>query len=312
MKPSKEARFMTRYLAPVLLLVLSLSHARAAHAQLDAPVWYVQYRVTVKADFTQPDGAWTRVYKVDNSFATTVKLDMRNQGQVLSLNMQRFDPEKMKNMTPADQLKLSQDMLNAMQDCANWMQGPIEGLDDTIGMRNHMIAVSVPVRIHYELTANGHDVVDEMGSHWDSFEQTTASFSGGNVYTSPDQARFEMNTATKKYWLSLPFTFQDMNDPQKEIEWVTVRKSKAVGAAAWDPEERSTSSTGLDLIGDAFRPDPPFANGGLIPVIEGTLDSSGRISGERSYTGHTARTGPNVPVTLTYRYTVTQTPPAKK
>jgi hypothetical protein len=248
------------------------------------------------------------VWKVDNVFENTVKLDMRNMGQVLSMDMSKFDQAKMQNMSPAEQLKMSQQMLDAMQNCANWMQGPVENVDDSEALRAHMVAVSVPVNINYDLMVTGNDLVSEMGSHYDVVEHTTALYSGGKLYCSPDQVKFEMNSSSRKYWLSIPFTFRDMEGKGIDVDFVTMRKSREPGTTAWKEDETTTNKMSIDLIGEGFRPDP-LPNGAQVPLIEGTLDASGRISGEKSFMGHTDRTGPDVPVTLTYKYTVTQTPP---
>ena len=85
---------------------------------------------------------------------------------------------------------------------------------------------------------------------------------------------------------------------------------RAHGATAWEPEETHTEETGVDVLGESFRFDTLPA-GQTIPIIEGTTDASGKVAGVKSYTGHMDRMGPAVPVTLTYRYTVTKTPPAR-
>jgi hypothetical protein len=304
---------MSRSTAALLPFLVVFSWAGAAHAQLDAPVWYVQYEAKLHTNFTQAGtgmrGGITTVYKIEHTFTNTSKLDMRNPGAVISLDVSKLTGADYTKLSPQEQLKISQQMLDGMQYTANWMQGPMENVDDTDAMHRHMLDVSVPIRISYEETSTGNNLVNEVGTHYDMWEQTTASYSGSNVYASPDQVKFEMNTKTKQYWLVLPFAFQDMNNLGSVVPWVTVRKSRATGAAAWDPEERTTSKTGIDVIGGGFRLKLP-PTGFQAPVIEGTLDGSGRISGTKSFTGHMDRPGADVPVTLTYTYTVTQTPPA--
>jgi len=305
---------MSRSIAPVLVLLACLAGPGAAQAQLDAPVWYVQYEVRVHADATQQGtglrGHTTNVWKIENVFTDTVKLDMRNEGAVLSMDLSKIDMSNYAKLTPQEQLKITQQMMDAMQYTANWMPGPLENLDGQDAMLMHMKDVSVPVRISYESTITGSDLVNETGSHYDYFEQTSAACAGVNVYTSPDQTKFEMNTATHKYWLSLPYAFQSLDGKGDEVQWVTVTKYRAAGTSAWDPEERKTSTAGVDAMGSWFKMDP-LPNGSTQPLIEGTLDASGKISGEKSFIGRTDRSGADVPVTLTYRYTVSQTPPPK-
>jgi hypothetical protein len=240
----------------------------------------------------------------------TVKLDQRTPGQALSIvNGNQFDPAKLAKMTPAEQMKVSQDMLNAMQYAANWMQGAPEGVDGTDAMAAHMKAVSVPVRVNYTMTSTGSDLVDEMGAHFDVDAKTTLTYSGTN-YTDPSRVKFEMNSASKKHWLILPFNFQDMTNQGDALKFVTVRKTRPHGAANWNPAETHTEETGVDALGQSFHFDT-LANGQDIPIIEGTTDATGKVSGTVSYPGHMDRLGANVPVTLTYRYTVTKTPPAR-
>jgi hypothetical protein len=304
---------MTRIFA-LTILVLCVALPVSAQMSLDSDVCYVQYRVTIKADHTTAGKALsegrTIVTKYESVWENTVKLDMRSPGQTLSmLTGNQLDPAKLQKMSPAEQLKFSQDMLNAMQYSANWMQGAPEGLDGGDAMLAHMQSVSVPVRVSFQQTTTGSDLVSEMGSHFDMFEQTTLSYAGTG-YTSPDQVKFEMNSSSKKYWLALPFNFKDMQNQGDALKFVRVSKDRPHGAAAWNPEETHTDETGVDVLGESFRCEANM-NGQQFPTIEGTIDATGNISGEKSFPGHMDRLGPDVPVTLTYRYTVTKAPPAK-
>jgi hypothetical protein len=295
-----------------LSLVVVLGGVSAAHSQMafDSNVAYVDYQVTIKVDHTAQDQGRTITWNYQSVWENTVKLDLRSQGQVLSmLTGNQLDPAKLQNMSPAEQMKMSQQMLEAMQYAANWIQGAPEGVDGGDAMLAHMKAASVPVRVSYTKTTTGNDLVDEMGAHVDTWEQTTLTYAGSG-YTYPDQVKFEMNSSSKKHWLSLPFNFQDMQNQGNALKFVTVSKSRAHGATAWQPEETRSEETGVDVLGESFRFDA-LPNGQTIPIIEGTTDATGKVSGEKSYNGHMDRLGPSVPVTLTYRYTVTKTPPAK-
>lgn len=301
------------FLAPVLGALAFATVARA-ESQLDAPVYYVQYEVTMKVEHTGPSSGMsgaTTAWNIERVFESTIKLDMRNPGQVLSmLEGNQIDPAKYAKMSTAEQLKYAQQMTDAMQYTANWMPGPVELGDAPDAMMTHMQAVSVPVRIHYDRLTTGNNLASETGGHFDYFEQASASFNGGKVYTSPDQAKFELNSASKKYWLSLPYTYQDLNTTTRDLKWLTVMKHRPTGTTAWGPEERKTDESLLDYLGQTFKFDP-LPNGSQMPLIEGTLPASGPISGVKSFTGHMDETGPDVPVTLTYQYTVTTTPPAR-
>lgn len=306
---------MKRSFAPVLFLLLLAMSAPAVRAQFDAPVWYVQYEVSMTLDKTVPGtgqrGPTTTVWKIERTFESAVKLDMRNMGQVLSMmEGNQLDPEKFKKMSMAEQLQYSQQMMDAMQHAANWMPGPYEGGDGQDDMLNHMKSVSVPVRLNYHCLTTGNNLVNETGSHYDYFEETTAAFTGGLAYTSPDQTKFEMNESTHKYWLSLPWSYTDMNTALNEVHWLTVTKYRDAGTTAWGPEERGTNDSGIDRIGGSFKFDA-LPNNATMPLIEGTFDGSGKISGVKSFTGRLSETGPDIPVTLTFKYTVTTTPPAR-
>jgi hypothetical protein len=276
---------------------------------IDSDIAYVNYQVAVNVDHTKTENGLTTTWKYDSVWENTVKLDVRSPGQVLSVvTGNQFDPAKMAKMTPAEQMKMSQDMLNAMQYTANWIQGAPAGVDGGDAMLAHMKAVSVPVRISYTMTSTGSDLVDEMGEHYDTWSQTTVTYAGTG-YTSPSEVKFEMNSASKKHWLMLPFNFKDVQDQGNVLKWVTVSKSRKHGAAAWNPEETNTQETLLDALGESFRFNEIPA-GQTIPIVEGSTDAAGKVSGSASYAGYMDRLRRDVPATLTYRYTVTKTPPA--
>jgi hypothetical protein len=305
---SKEELSMIR---TALVFLSCLVPAAVANAQLEAPVWYVQYEVTMKADHTASDSRGiTTASKLNTSFSSSAVLDMRNPGQVLSMDYSGMDAEKMKNMTVAEQMKISQQMMEAMQYTANWMRGPRDVGSESDAMMKQMLSETVPIEISFERITTGNNLPDETGGRYDSYHQTTASASGGSLYTHNDQVKFEINTASKKYWLMLPHAGQDLNTAANDLKWVDVTKTRKTGATAWENEDRKTRETAIDF-GNGFKLDPQ-PGGGESMLIVGTLDPSGKISGEKSFTGRLGVTGADVPVTVTYQYTVTQTPPAKK
>ena len=300
---------MTRILALATALVCATAFTAGAQVSFDSNVCYVAYQVKMNADHTETGGGRTTTWKYESVWDNTVKLDVRSPGQVLSMVTANIDPAKLQKMSPTEQLQYSQNMINAMQYTANWIPGAPEGVDGGDAMLAHMKAVSVPVRVSYTKTTTGNDLVDGRGDHWDTWEQTTLTYAG-NAYTSPDQAKFEMNTASKKHWLSLPFGFKDVENQGNVLKWVTVSKARKHGATAWDPEQTHTDESVLDAVGGSFRFDQIPA-GETTPIIEGTTDATGKVSGTQSYAGHIDRLGPGVPVTMTYRYAVTTMPPAR-
>jgi hypothetical protein len=296
----------------MLSLMLALA-ASPARGQFDAPAWYVDYEATLKTKHTVPleDGSGTITWTIDRVFSGAGVLDMRNEGAVLSAGADQsmvMDPDKIKSMSPAEQLKLTQQYLDAMQYTANWMPGPLEGMEDLDALRRHMESVSVPVRINYEKFTKG-VTEDELGVKNDYEWRTTATSSSSKIYLG-DQFKFEINTSSKKYWLVLPYHGQDMSGTEG-VEWVETDRRKQVGTSAWGDEERRTWKGFVEqflanfMVGDA-------RDRVKVPVIEGTFGGSGTISGEESFAGSILDGPYTVPVTLTYRYTLTTEPPAKK
>ncbi|HKW13405.1 MAG TPA: hypothetical protein VJS69_02860 [Candidatus Krumholzibacteria bacterium] len=300
---------MTRILALTTAVVCATALTARAQVSFDSNVCYVSYQVKINVDHTSTDQGRTTTWKYESVWDNTVKLDVRSPGQVLSMVTANIDPAKLQKMSPTEQLQYSQNMINAMQYTANWIPNAPEGVDGGDAMLAHLKAVSVPVRVTYTKTTTGDNLGDETGGHYDIWEQTTLTYAG-NAYTSPEQAKFEMNTASKKHWLSLPFNFKDVENQGNVLKWVTVSKSRKHGAAAWDPAETHTDESILDAVGGSFRFDQIPA-GQTTPIIEGTTDATGKVAGTQSYAGHMDRLGPNVPVTMTYHYVVTTTPPAR-
>jgi hypothetical protein len=302
---------MRRYAAPVSFLFFCLAFAPASRAQHDVPVWYIAYDVTVRVDHTasvrpESGGSVTTTIKLERSFSGTAKLDLRNEGSVIVQTRQALmDPDKMKRMSQAEIMKYTQDMLNAMQYTANWMPGPPDLGDEPDAMMRHMKASSFPVRFRYEETRSGSNLVNETGSKFDSLWTRTGTASGGLLYPG-DQIKFEVNTQSNKYWLLLPYGGQDLDPQSRLIKWVTVEKTRAAGAAAWGEETRKTDDSTVDWL-PAFKLELPPGQGEW-PLIEGTIVSPNRITGEKTFTGSYGDGATTVPITVTFRYTVSSQP----
>lgn len=301
---------MKHVFAPALMI--SLAYATTAVAQRDVPVWYVQYEVTMKANHTITEnaaggGTLTTTWSLDRSFSATTKLDMRNEGSVIATTQSATaDPEKFKNMSQAEMMKYSQDMLEAMQYQANWMPGAPELGDGQDAMLNLMRARSVPLRFTYKVTRIGKGLVDEMGTKFDSESIRSGSVSDGMIDPG-DQQKFELNTKTKKYWLLIPHSGQAVDAPKRSLKWETVDKTRSDGQSAWQ-EERKTDDAEADWLPNAFAFDGPGF--GSAPLIEGTLAVTDNITGEQSFAAHFTDGPTTVPVTVKFRYTVSSTPPA--
>ena len=300
---------MRRLFAPLSMLVVVFAPITAVRAQHDVPVWYIQYDVTIKADHSAKNtvgSETTTTWNFERFFAASAKLDMRNEGSVIAQTQSiTADPEKFKNMSQAEMMKYSQDMLAAMQYAANWMPGPNDGATD---MLTYMKANSVPVRFHYVEKTAGNNLTDEMNYKYDYESVRTGTASGGAIYPG-DQHKFEVNTQSKKYWLLLPYTGQNMDGGMRDITWETVDKTRPAGSGAWE-EKRTTEDASIDWL-PAFKLELP-PNTGMAPVIEGTYTAPDKITGEKTFKGSYSAGAHTVPLTVTYRYTVSSTPlPAK-
>jgi len=302
---------MKRTCAAVSFLLLFIALAPMARPQHDVPVWYIAYDVTIRVDHTatatpESGGSLTTTYKFERSFSASAKLDLRNEGSVIvQAQGIMMDPEKMTKMSQAEIMKYSQDMLSAMQYTANWMPGPVDLGDEPDAMIKHMKASSGPVRFRYEETRTGTNLVNEMGQKYDYLRTRTGAASGGLLY-SGDQIKFEVNSQSKKYWLVLPYGGQDLDPQARSIKWVTMEKTRLSGAATWGEEKRVTDDAPADWL-PAFKLELP-PNSGDWPVIEGTITSPDKITGEKTFNGRYSDGAITVPITVTYRYTVSSKP----
>jgi hypothetical protein len=303
--------------ASMLSLVAALAIAPAARAQHDVPVWYLDYEVTIKASHTaatttygsQPSSTtWT----LDRVFAASAKLDMRNEGSVIGANQAAMaDPDKFKNMTQAEMMQYSQDMLAAMQYTANWMPGPLDVGDGQDAMTNHMKSTSVPVRLSYQSVNTGKNLVDEMGEKFDLTTTVSGVASEGTLYPG-DQYKFELNTQGKKYWLILPYTGGDLDPDAGKVTIDTVEKIRMAGSDTWQ-EKRSTREMESGWLPDKIKIDKTGESAmGDVPVIVGTLAGPGPITGGKTFNATFLDAGVNVPMTITFKYTLSPTSPAKK
>ena len=307
---------MRRY-APMLSLAAALAFAPAARAQHDVPVWYLDYEVTMKANHTaatttfggQPSSTtWT----FERVFASSAKLDMRNEGSVIGATQAAVaDPDKFKNMTQAEMMQYSQDMLAAMQYTANWMPGPLDVGDGQDAMANHMQSEAAPVRFSYQSITTAKNLVNEMGEKFDMTTTVNAVASEGKLYLG-DQYKFELNTQSKKYWLLLPYTGQDVDPAAGKVTSETVEKIRMAGSDRWE-EKRSTRDVEADWLPANIKIDKTGESTmGDAPLIVGTLAGPGQITGVKTFNASFPDAQVNVPLTITFKYTLSPNPPAKK
>jgi hypothetical protein len=313
---------MFKIMASISVALLALASATEAQpasagdkelkSYLNAPVWYLEYEVSLKASRQdsrkEGEGEVTTTMSLDRVFSGMVKFDTRMQGPGLTTNQ---GIENAATMTLEQMMKATQDMTDRIDNVAYWMETPPEFGDDlsavSAAMKKHMDASMVPARLDYVREIRGENLRNELNT---LYNQTTRTTRQGQAKVLPTSSlMFEVDTTAKQYSLSLPFSFKDMSADTKTAKEETVTRTELAGEA---PEEvRSEYDISIDMIPRDLTVDDPKALLGNLLVVHGDLDASGKISGERSFKVHFD--DDNVPTagTLVLRYTLTQTPPAK-
>jgi len=284
-------------IVPVLALALLTLAPGAGRAEglFDAPVLYVQFDVRVKADHSATvdanGGTGTETVKLDKSFSAVSKLDMRNVGQLLT--MTQMDPDKYKNLSQAEMMKVSQQMMEAMQYAANWMASdPDPALLNTRG-----------ARVDYTLAYTGWGI-DEMNARYDFRKKTTAT--GGGAARLPMAPQLEMNSQSRKYWLTCLWTCAPFTDERvvkiEDHDW-----RQSVGSAPVEGTE--TRDAPIDWLPGSieFAASDQF---GQVPVVEGPIGSGNSITGEKVFNVKLVKGTKQVPATVTFNYVISATPPA--
>jgi hypothetical protein len=313
---------MSRFgLTPIRLLALAAAVATphvaaAATAQefLNASVWYAQYEVTFTSNYqgTAPSlhGSMTFTSSLTRVLKGTDKLNLRSQGPG-AIGMAKLSEGMGKNASAADAQKMTMKMMAMMDNTANWMVGGAS-IDDENASDAEITASGMPmgtVSIDYTRVDTGKDLVDETGNKYDSQSTTTMKGSGAVQVGGMGATNFEMSTSDNSFSLVLPFVF---NAQSAGTKMVTVDSWSSKGT----PGETKTSErdVAFDLYPMGIELDSPPAGspqGGVL--IRGTFDpATGKIVGEQSFPAHYKDSGNPAPGTLTFKYTLTTTPPAKK
>lgn len=308
--------------APIRLLALIVAMtvgaprvALAATAQdfLNAPVWYVQYEVTLTSNYsgTIPVTAGSKSFTSSllRVFSGSDKLNLRSQGPG-AFSMLAMASGNSSGASQADAQKMATQMMAQMDVMANWMPGGAS-IDDSTASDEEVSASMMPmgpVSIDYTRIETGKDLVDELGAKFDMKKTTTMKGSGAVQVGGFGGVTLEMNTSDKSYLLTLPLGFNAQSAGTKMVTVdVTTYKGKA------DIENRSERDVPFDLFPSGVAIDTPptgAPQGGFL--IRGTFDpAAGKIVGEQTYPGHYADGGA-APATIVVKYVLTMTPPAKK
>ena len=279
---------------------------------LNAPVWYLQYEVSLKAshqDTRTPaeGGKYTTAMSLDRFFSGGYTFDTRMQGPGLSTNRGMENAEK---MTQAEMMKATQAMLARMDNVAFWMETPVDMGDDVAAAGKKKIDASmVPARVDYTKVMVREDLRNELNQLFKETTRTTASGSA-SVYP-PGSLMFEIDTTAGEYLLSLPWNFSDMSTEANAVKMESVVRTEVQGEAPL--EERTASEMSIDSLPEDLVVEDPSAQAGGSLVVGGKLDpAAGKVSGENTVKVHFKDGVDTVPGTLVFRYTLTMTPPAKK
>jgi hypothetical protein len=278
---------------------------------LQAPIWYVDFEVILKAklDSSSTKGNSTHTVHIflERKFSANWPIDMRQDGPSMILGMDALSGGGAgTKQTQDDATKMMQDMMARMGTSANWTStaGALDG-DTDAGMK----AAMGPATLDYLRVDTSTNVLDEMNMLNDIFVRETRKGSGPVLPGGGQGIIFEIDGPTKKYTLQLPHGFNDMNtslihetqtivDP-KSGDPITTNKKEEVGLRLFPGM--------LDIV------DSTNLQGGLV-TVKGDVDpSTGKISGERTIAIRYDDKSPlTVPGTLTFKYTLTMTKPAKK
>jgi hypothetical protein len=275
---------------------------------LNAPVWYVQYEVSFKANHkgTYPAGDVPISFTVslERVFSATEALGLRSQGPGALSMSTMYGGAGGKTPTVAEAQELSNKMMSQMEHTANWMPGAATDEEVTAST-----TPSSPVRLDYTRVDIGKNLVDESGGTFDVKTTTTTKGTSTVLTGGFGGIILEMDTSAKTYVMTLPFVFGHPKDYAKS-ETVTITQPKG-GATI---EVRETKDVAFDLFPSELALDNPkegFQSGGV--TVRGTLDpAKGLITGEQSFKGHYKESGNlTVPGTFVFKYTLTMTPPKK-
>jgi len=306
---ARPAGWMTLLLAAAFVAPASPTAASTAEEFLTAPVWYLQYEVTITSKHqgarTDPGGTISFTSSLTRVMTDTQKLNLRSQGPG-PISMTAMAAGATGQVSQADAQKLSMEMLSQMDHTANWLVGGA-GLDSMATEADIAkdSTPSSPSRVDYVRVDTGRGLIDEMGNAFDLTRTTTVKGEGNVLVMGFGAIILEMDTAKKTYALSLPIG-TGPTGPGVTHEVVTVIQYKGK-----QPEEdRKTSEQVLDFPSglELEMPDRQAPQGGVL--IRGTLEpASGKISGTQTYKAHYPEDSTAAPVTVVFKYTLTMTPP---
>ena len=311
-------------LTPIRLLALvvvaavaapSLALAATAAEFLNAPVWYAQYDVTFTSNYQGTNQTQVGPVSFTSSLVVVYsgldKLNLRSQGPG-AIGMQSLTAGVGKNPSAADAQAMTTKMMAMMDNTANWMFGGATA-DNPNATDAEIAASGIPMgtcRVDYTRIDTGTGLADGAGGVYDSKTTRTMKGSGPVQIGGMGVVTFEMSTADNSYALILPFVCNAQGAGTKMVTVYFVQSKGQPGE-----ETRTENDTAFDLFPAGLEMDNPPANspqGGVL--LRGTFDpATGKIAGQQSFPAHfNDLSGTTGPGTLTFKYSLTMTPPAKK
>jgi hypothetical protein len=288
---------------------------------LNAPVWYLAYDVSYKVSHEGTYTTWDLrdrsterpanfTVSLDRSFSGSAVLGTRGPGPgTLSMAAMAGSWSDGSAPTPAQQAELMR-LYSRIDQMANWMLGGSSSDDYETAMDDTKAGIEAsmgPARVEYTRVDKG-ERFTTSGSPY-RFTIRTTGRAEGKVLSATTMVTLEIDAGTGRYLLCLPFVYSPETSSKGSQETVHVTEHEGQPPQ----EERSTNSFQLGFPRDLALDDPKgHPEGGV--VLKGDIDpATGRISGEQSFKAHFSESdGTIVSGTLTFRYTLTMTPPAKQ
>jgi hypothetical protein len=296
--------------AAAVMATVAPAAASTAEEFRNAPVWYLEYEVSLKSTSSGPIesevGKVSFTASLERVFAGAAELNLRSEGPG-AIGMADLTKGMGANPTAADAQKISEKMFAVMEHTANWLVAgnalDENATDPTAGM----MGATRPARLDYKRIEVGKDLADETGAKYDWSLTTTITGTGDVQGGGFGGIILEMNTAEKTYVLTLPLGFA--SEAKASRETVEVYSSKGSPPS----EERKSDETALNIVPQGLALDtPPSGTPGGGLLLRGTLDpATGKISGEPTFQAHYNEANTTAPGTIVVKYTLTMTPPKK-
>ena len=297
--------------------------AAAADLQqwLSTPIWYAQFEVEFKVahkDTAIVEGA-TRITQIDmnRTFSAMWPVDIRSDGPsvVLGSSMLSGGADGSKPSL-ADQQKMMEGIFARMNTAANWMSsGGALAVDPDASFEESQAATEAgmkaamgPARLEYLRVDIGLGLVNEMGDKYEMITRTTRTGSGQVLAGGGQGITFEIDAAAKNYALVLPIGFNDMGTMMKIV------RTTQIGINVPKPDiTKDSSEVGLELYPSNVELDDLKNLQAGMAIIRGEIDpTASKITGERTMGAHYDDGNKLVHGRITFRYTLTTTPPPAK